>query len=193
MRKYRMGLIIFLTLSIMAFGVLSVSAQENQQQYQAVFTINSPTYSVNGQANTMDVAPFAENGRTYVPLRFIGYAVGVAEKDIVWDGDKKTAALVMNGITEEFTVDSVKYYVNDEEKTMDVAPLARDGRIFLPARYVAQEFGFEVGWESANSMVTLTGELSALVDEDEQADPDADGIDGSSDDDSSVVGDVYGE
>jgi len=188
-----MGLMIVLTISIMAFGVLSVSAQENQQQYQAEFTIDSPTYSVNGQANTMDVAPFAENGRTYVPLRFIGYAVGVAEKDIVWDGDKKTAALAMNGITEEFTVDSVKYYVNDEEKTMDVAPLARDGRIFLPARYVAQEFGFEVGWEAANSMVTLTGEMSASVDEDVQIDPDADDIDNSSDDDSSVVDDVYGE
>ncbi|WP_458407712.1 stalk domain-containing protein [Anaerotignum sp.] len=39
---------------------------------------------------------------------------------------------------------------------MDTVPVVKDGRTYAPVRYLAQEFGYEVGWEAATSTVTLT-------------------------------------
>ena len=39
---------------------------------------------------------------------------------------------------------------------MDTIPVVKDGRTYAPVRYLAQEFGYEVGWDGAASTVTLT-------------------------------------
>ena len=39
-------------------------------------TLDSKTYTVKGAEKTMDVAPFAKDNRTYVPVRFVGEALG---------------------------------------------------------------------------------------------------------------------
>ena len=41
-----------------------------------VMTIGETTYTVNGEEKTMDVAPEITNDRTYVPVRFVGEALG---------------------------------------------------------------------------------------------------------------------
>lgn len=41
-----------------------------------VMTLDSKDYTVNGVKKTMDVAPFAKDNRTYVPVRFVGEALG---------------------------------------------------------------------------------------------------------------------
>ena len=43
---------------------------------EIVMTIGSTTYTVNGVEKTMDVAPEITGKRTYVPIRFIGEALG---------------------------------------------------------------------------------------------------------------------
>lgn len=43
---------------------------------EIVMTIDSTTYTVNGVEQTMDVAPEITNDRTYVPVRFVGEALG---------------------------------------------------------------------------------------------------------------------
>jgi hypothetical protein len=41
---------------------------------------------------------------------------------------------------------------------MDVAPVSREGRVCLPARYVAEFFGCRVSWDEASQMVMITKE-----------------------------------
>ena len=43
---------------------------------EIVMTLDSKDYTVNGVKKTMDVAPFAKDNRTYVPVRFVGEALG---------------------------------------------------------------------------------------------------------------------
>ena len=45
-------------------------------QTEIVMTIGETTYTVNGEEKTMDVAPEITNDRTYVPVRFVGEALG---------------------------------------------------------------------------------------------------------------------
>ena len=53
-------------------------------------------------------------------------------------------------------IDKTTYYVNDELKTMDVAPIIRESRTLLPIRYVAEALGANVEWNATERKVTIT-------------------------------------
>lgn len=60
--------------------------------------------------------------------------------------------------TAQFTVGETLYSVNDTLRLMDVAPYIRDGRAYLPARYVAYSLGVPEGgvlWNGVRRTVTL--------------------------------------
>ncbi|KJS01660.1 MAG: hypothetical protein VR68_04460 [Peptococcaceae bacterium BRH_c4a] len=57
-----------------------------------------------------------------------------------------------------FVIGSTDYTVNGNTMTMDVAPFTKDGRTFLPVRYVAQALGVSdanIIWDGVNETVTL--------------------------------------
>ncbi|WP_011393082.1 copper amine oxidase N-terminal domain-containing protein [Neomoorella thermoacetica] len=112
-----------------------------------VFGYTTPEDTTKSVNCKMDVAPFIENDRAYVPVRYLAYGLGVAEKDVNWDEASQTVALSMDGTTLELQVGSKTLYVNGKPQEMDVAPLMRDDRVFLPARFVAETFGYEVGYD----------------------------------------------
>jgi len=95
----------------------------------------------------MDTAPFIENGRTYLPIRFVAEAFGIYT---TWDSATRTAKLERGTTTVRVTIGSKIMTVikNGSESTvaMDVAPLIRDGRTCLPIRFIAEAFGFDVTW-----------------------------------------------
>ncbi|MTI54990.1 fibronectin type III domain-containing protein [Geosporobacter ferrireducens] len=48
------------------------------------------------------------------------------------------------------------YYVEDELKEMDAAPIIREGRTLLPIKYVAEAIGAKVAWSNTEKKVTVT-------------------------------------
>ncbi|MCL6559196.1 MAG: copper amine oxidase N-terminal domain-containing protein [Firmicutes bacterium] len=129
--------------------------ENNQLVKSVVFKIGVPYYVVNGQTPgvKMDVAPFVENDRTYVPVRFLGNALGVDNSNIAWDNATQTATLKGTNATLSMAIGKAEVVSNGQAKTIDVAPVLRSDRTFLPARYVAEGLGYEVGWDEATQTV----------------------------------------
>jgi len=123
-----------------------------------VFTIGSPTYTVNGQAQTMDVAPYIDsNGRTQVPVRYLAEAIGVSDSNIVWNPLLRMVTLAMNGTTVRMVIGVPVITVGLDPQTMDTSPqIIPPGRTMLPARFVAQAFGYQVTWNASAQTVTIT-------------------------------------
>ncbi len=119
------------------------------------FTIGSKQYISGGVANNTDVAPFSENGRTYMGIRAMGYVFGMDDSDIVWNHNNNTAAFNYDGHTIIFKLGSSTYMVDGSTKQMDVTPIDVNGRICIPARFFAQVFGYQVSWDQANNAVLL--------------------------------------
>jgi len=122
----------------------------------AQFRISSNIYEVNGVAKVMDAAPYIKAGRTYVPVRYLGLALGVADSDVVWDATAQTATLTLGDKVIVLTIGSTTMTVNGEAKTMDVAPEITNGRTMLPARYVAEGLGYVVGWDASTGTVLVS-------------------------------------
>jgi phage baseplate assembly protein gpV len=55
-----------------------------------VLVIGRATATVNGQAQTLDAAPYVSNGRTMLPLRFIAQNLGC---QVAWDGATRQATV----------------------------------------------------------------------------------------------------
>lgn len=131
-------------------GIPSSSRAANRV---AEFTIGSMRYTVNGQPFFMDVAPYIHNGRTYLPVRYVAYALGVPEGGISYTNG--VVSLVKDGRTVQMTIGSRFLVVNGVTTVMDVAPVTKNGRTMLPLRWIATALGASVNWDEATKTVTV--------------------------------------
>ena len=107
-----------------------------------VMTLGSTEMLVNNNIVDMkDAAPFAKDNRTFVPFRTLGEALGAK---VEFNQDAKTVTYALGSTKIVMTLDSKTYTVNGAEKTMDVAPFAKDNRTYVPVRFVGEALGFKV-------------------------------------------------
>ncbi|MCR4420255.1 MAG: copper amine oxidase N-terminal domain-containing protein [Clostridia bacterium] len=122
----------------------------------STFTVGSTGYTVGGETKTMDVAPFIENGRTYLPVRYAAYAVGVSEDQILWDAATATATFMKGDRVVQFVANTNKMIVNGSAITIDVPIKSVSGRLVVPIRWVGVAFGCTVDWNAETQTVTVT-------------------------------------
>jgi len=121
----------------------------------SVFTVDSRQYTLWGTAKEMDVAPYIEDSRTYVPIRYAAYAMGLTDSDIVWDEAARVVTLTKGGSTVKLFVGSYNMWVNGIPTPMDVVPEIRAGRTFLPVAWVAGAFRQTAIWDASAATITI--------------------------------------
>ena len=121
-----------------------------------IFYIGSTVYSENGSMKVMDAAPYIKSDRTYVPVRYLAYMLGVTEENVSYDEATKTVTIKKDDKEVQLVIGSTSIMVNGEAKTMDVAPEITNDRTFLPARYVAEGLGYSVGWNPTTQSVIIS-------------------------------------
>ena len=122
---------------------------------QVLFTIGQNTYLSDGRKVTMDARPFLAGDRVFLPVRYLALSLGVDANGIAWDDTAQSVTLVKEGVTVKLAVGSRSMQVNGADKLLDEAPLLKDGRVYLPARFVAEAFGYRVGWSNDTQTVAL--------------------------------------
>jgi len=120
------------------------------------FVIGSPVFYVDGRPRGMDVTPYLYQDRTYLPQRFLAYALGLRDQEISWQPASRTAVFSAYGTTVVLTEGSVIYTVNGVVKLLEVPPRMVGQRLTCPARFVAEAFGYTVGWDGESRTVTLS-------------------------------------
>lgn len=120
--------------------------------------IGSTGYVVNGVPLISDVAPFIKDGRTFVAVRPLANAFGVAPENIGWDEVTGTVTLTRDDITVTIVIGSNDIEVDQDgvisTVTADVPAFIENGRTVLPFRAVGEAFGATVSWDEATQSVT---------------------------------------
>lgn len=157
MRKY-----LSMIFMIFAFAVLSaVTATGAETGKTVVMQINNPVITVDGESRNIDennTVPTIINDRTFIPVRGLTEAMGGSAQ---WDNDTKTAVLNYGSDEIRLTIDSTIAYYNNTAVEIDAAPVILNGRTMLPARFIAESFGFDVDWDSESKTITIS-ETSAV-------------------------------
>jgi hypothetical protein len=114
--------------------------------------IHQRTSFVNGEEHEMDVAPYISNGRTMVPLRFVSEAF---QAEVQWNSKLQEISIQDRDTTIVLTIGSNKMRVNDNVITLDVPPVIRTSRTFVPIRAISEALQAAVEWNAANQTVTI--------------------------------------
>ena len=101
------------------------------------FVIDSTTLTINNTPQTLEAAPFIHDGRTMVPLRVIGEALGATDLAMN-DG---IVSLVLNGETITMTI-------GEQLPNNMGAPVIVEGRTFVPLAYIVSEMGAVARWDA---------------------------------------------
>jgi len=117
------------------------------------FILEQPSYLEDDSLVEMDAAPYSDNGRTFVPVRYLAQAMGI--ESIQWNGDNRSVTLTMGEKTATMVVGEKIMVTTNEQVMMDVSPQIKGDRIYLPARYVAEVFGYYASWDQDSKTVTI--------------------------------------
>ena len=123
-----------------------------------VFTIGQTSYTANGSSVTIDVAPYIKDSRTFLPLRAVAEALGVADSNVLWDPATQKVTILKGNMVVQLTIGSTTMLLNGASVTMDTAPEINSGRTCLPVAWVAKALGANITWDATAQTVTITAE-----------------------------------
>ena len=109
------------------------------------------------------LAPYVENGRTMVPIRFISEAMGA---DVTWNDTLMQANVTLGNNVVIIKQDSSEIVVNGDKKTIDCAARLINDRLFVPLRAVTEGLGLNVKWY--NPGLILVGDSAESLENDKK-------------------------
>ena len=123
-----------------------------------VLTIGNNTAIVNNLSVNLDVPAMIIESRTYVPLRFVAESMGA---EVKWDEFDRKVTIRTFKITIELWIGKSTAIVNGKSVPIDsenlkVQPLIRNGRTLVPIRFVSEQLGLNVSYNSANKIVVIS-------------------------------------
>lgn len=131
---------------------LVVEQMKSPMRPNIILTIGSKTGYIDQAPYSLDAAPFLVLGRTLLPLRFVGEALGVT---FTWDKQSKTVTYLSSKGPVVLTVGKKSALVGEEEKTLDVPGRILAGRTFVPLRFIGESLGSEVIWHGKDKKVEI--------------------------------------
>lgn len=110
---------------------------------------------VNDKVISMDEKPFIENstGRTFVPIRFVAEALNAT---VDYESTTKKITITKGSKVIQIFVGKKDTIVNGKKGTSDTAPVIKNGRTFVPLRFVAENLDCTVDWDSKTRTITIT-------------------------------------
>ncbi|NPV91778.1 MAG: hypothetical protein HPY50_13505 [Firmicutes bacterium] len=121
--------------------------------------LGQTAYRVNDEVRQMDTAPFSQEGRTMLPIRYVTEPLGAT---LDWDGAAQKVTVKLGNRTIELWIGNNTARVNGREVLIDpanpqVMPISvPPGRAMLPLRFISENLGCQVGWNQETQEASLT-------------------------------------
>ena len=145
----------FLLLTMVLCFVLSITTFAAELPYTALYVGSNKAFvnDVEKQIDEQnrDVAVFVENDRSYVPVRFISENYG---GDVEWIPESQTVNITFEGRSISLVIGKPEISINGGVTRLDVAPIVRNGRTFLPLRACTEAIGKEVFYSDGMILIS---------------------------------------
>ena len=116
-------------------------------------TAGASVAMVGDEERTLDAPPMIVNGVTFVPLRFIGEALGA---EVTWSPALQVVFLVKGSSRIQLTVGSKLAIIDGRITQLLEAPRIQNGRTMVPLRFISEAFGADVTWDQLTKAVTVS-------------------------------------
>lgn len=97
--------------------------------------------------------PFVdENNRTLVPVR---KCIEAIDGIVHFDEGSRTVVAEKDGIILEIPIDEKFIRVNGEKRDLDTKAVIKEGRSYVPVRYVYETFNYQVQWQNGSRTIKI--------------------------------------
>lgn len=128
----------------------------------ALMAMSIPTWAdegirveINGKLLESDGSAFISSSRTMVPMRSIFEAFRF---DVDWNHDEQSVIARRDEFTLNLAIDQPTANLNGKQVQMDSVPMLKDGRTYVPLRFVSESLGASVSYDSASRTVAIKTE-----------------------------------
>ena len=124
----------------------------------SIFPVNAEGVKVflDGIELAFDVEPTVINDRVMVPVRVVSESLGA---EVIWVAETNQVAINLGNRWIEFFIGDDKVYIKNDVITVDVPPIIIDGRTMVPIRFVAENLGMNVSYDSDSRSVYIEHRL----------------------------------
>ena len=114
--------------------------------------IGRKSLTVDGQKQTLDVAPYIVNDTTLIPVRFFVDAMG---GKTVWHAKERKVTIIRDSHLIEMWLDDPILIIDGKQVQALAAPSLKDNRTMLPLRVISEALGWQVGYNAKTQSITL--------------------------------------
>lgn len=104
--------------------------------------------------------PVVKNNRIYIPLRYVGEAVGYK---VSWNAKTNTMELKSASPSVKVTIGSKTAYVNGKKVTMDTAPIMYKERAHIPLTFVQEYFNYTTTYDKTTNLITISKKIPGAI------------------------------
>lgn len=108
---------------------------------------------VNNNKVNFSQPPVVENGAILVPVRGLLEKIGAT---VDWDKETKTVTSTLGASTVKMVIGSKTAYVDNKIVPLTVAPKVINGATMIPLRFVSENMGLKVDWNSESKTIKIT-------------------------------------
>jgi len=126
---------------------------DNYHRTTIELQIDNDVAYVDGNPKKIDAKPYISNGRTFVPLRIIAEGFGA---EVIWVPETKGINITLGERVISMQIGSTKAIINNKVVNLDAPPEIKDGRTFVPIRFVSEALGATVDWNEKTRTVMIT-------------------------------------
>lgn len=107
---------------------------------------------LNARELSFDAEPYISQGRVLVPMRGILDPLGYT---VHWQEHTQTVLAISENTTISLPINSRIATVNGKRISLDAAATIKNGRTFVPLRFLSEHSGAEVSWNATTATVSI--------------------------------------
>lgn len=130
----------------------------NDDKVSISFKIGSASMTINDNSIKAERS-YRDGNYTLVPLRSIMEAFGA---EVNWKGDGKIT-LIYRETTIDLTIGMKSCTVNGVDKELPISPAISNGSTMVPTRFITENFGADVEYNSSSDTVSITLEDDGAI------------------------------
>ncbi len=146
-------------------GLITSKTREIVSDGAVCLVIGKPQSMVNWERklideNNLNVAPFIENDRTYVPVRFLASMLG---SQVSWEDGK--AVIVYDEKTMVLENGAKEIVIDGTSVAIDSEIMIKNDRTFVPLRAASELFGKNVFWDESGVIIVSDENIEDILTE----------------------------
>ena len=144
----KISILLILVILVMTFTTTPTMAQGS-----------SVKICVNGIFLHLDVEPVMDSGSIFVPISYISEALGFEAEYLE---ENKTVNIIKEDKNVVITIGSNIEVVDGNEVSLDVKPFIKEGRTFVPLRFISEGLDEDITWD-VRDLIVLIGKYKGEV------------------------------